>query len=148
MMTETLNRILEKFQKRRTFWAGPVDRKEVEEVFKSMGRSGDEDYIDFVSRFGGGYVGTYPIYGLKLAESMGTVDKSSTVTQLTNTFRKRNWSGTTEWVVFTIDQSGNPIGFAEDNSVWISDAATGQIVKLAESFESFLRKWALRIDPL
>lgn len=47
-------------------------------------------------------------------------------------------------MIFTVDGAGNPIGFAEDRNVWLSDQLDfGQIVKLASGFEDYLLKWCL-----
>lgn len=102
------------------------------------------DYREFILRYGAGLVGTYPIYGLRLAGAMGTIARKRTAIDLTLLFRERAWPGAENWFVFTVDQGGMPIGFATDGSVWISDGDNNQIQKLADDFEDFILKWCLR----
>jgi len=106
------------------------------------------DYREFVVRYGGGIIGTYPIYGLRLAKSMGMVGRKRTAPEINQLFLERNWPGVENWFIFTIDQSGNPIGFASDHSVWISDIAPRQIQKLGSDFEDFVLKWCLRVKDV
>lgn len=103
------------------------------------------DYRDFVLRYGGGLVGTYPIYGLRLAEDMGMIEKKATAPEITEVFRKRKWPAVEGWLVFSVDQSGNPIGLLPDGSVSISDGARAQVQRLSSTFEGFLLKWCLKV---
>lgn len=106
----------------------------------------DPDYREFVLRYGGGIIGAYPVYGLRKAELMGTVGGSWTAPQVTQWFRERRWAGTIDWLVFSLDHGGNPIGFAADGSIWLSDQLDfHQIVRFADGFEDFVLKWCLKL---
>jgi hypothetical protein len=143
MRIETWSLINQGFQKFRSSWAECIGASEFDEAF--VGFPFTPEYRDFVLRYGGGFVGTYPIYGLRLAESMGMIEQKSTAPEITKFFREQKWPGAENWLIFSIDQSGNPIGFDASGAVWISDSLGPAIVKLGDSFEDFLRKWALRI---
>lgn len=146
MNEQTWDLINQKYQQFRTYRASGIDGSEFDQSF--AGFPATVDYREFVLRYGGGLVGTYPIYGLRLAEAMGTIGKQSTAPDITRFFRNREWPAVENWLVFSVDQSGNPVGMAADGTVWISDVAFGQVQKLAETFEDFLLKWALRVkDP-
>jgi hypothetical protein len=146
MNVTTWDAVKERFKRFRSFWGQSVQPDEFDAAFSALG-SPSVDYREFVLRYGGGYVGTYPIYGLRMAESMGKIAGARTAPELTDVFRSRKWPGIEDWLVFSVDQSGNPIGLRPDGAVWISDLEHNQVTSLAESFEAFLRKWALRLDP-
>jgi len=69
------------------------------------------------------------------------------VVDLTNHFRKQQWPGAENWVVFSMDQGGNPIGLDADGRVWLSDRDCCQIVAICQTFEEFLRAYCLLADP-
>ena len=128
--------------------ASPVDSDEFDEAMQSFGPI-DPDYREFVLRYGGGIVGPNPIYGLPKATFMGTVGGKSTAPDLTEWFRAKQWPGIDDWLIFAIDQGGNPIGFAKDGTVWLSDQLDfKQIVQLASGFEEYLLKWCLKVRPV
>jgi hypothetical protein len=108
----------------------------------------ERDYRTFVVCYGGGLVGAYPIYVLALASFMGTVGGARTAPALTEFFRSKAWPEVGDWLVFTVDGFGNPIGFRPDGAVWISDAVHKQVSQLADNFEDFLLKWALGLRPV
>ncbi len=109
----------------------------------------DADYREFVLRYGGAIVGPHPIYGLRKPCFMGTVGGKATATELTLMFRETQWKGIDQWLIFSIDQGGNPIGFAADGAVWLSDQTNfGQVLQIASGFEDYLLKWCLKTRPV
>ena len=63
-----------------------------------------------------------------------------------NYFERSSWPGVADWFIFSIDQGGNPVGFAQDGTVWLSDQLDfKQIVQLASNFEDYLLKWCLKV---
>jgi hypothetical protein len=105
----------------------------------------DPDYREFVLRYGGAIVGPNPIYGLCRPEFMGTVGGKATAPDVTEWFRDKKWVGIDRWLIFSIDQGGNPIGFAPDGTVWLSDQTDfKQIVQIASDFEDYLLKWCFK----
>jgi hypothetical protein len=51
--------------------------------------------------------------------------------------------------VFSIDQGGNPIGFAKTGGVWLSDQLDfQQVMLIASNFEDYLLKWCFNTKPL
>lgn len=148
MRTDTWAAILAKYRQFRSFWAEPVPTGDVDVMLQGLSIQNTDDYREFVARFGGGYVGTYPIYGLRLAESMGSIGGAKTATELTAVFVKKSWPHAKDWLIFSVDQSGSPIGFAHDGSVWISDWGSKSASKLGDDFEHFIRKWGLRVEPM
>jgi hypothetical protein len=124
--------------------AAPVDPADFDRAMSEFGQCVDPDYREFVLQHGGGLVGPTPIYGLRKEEMLGTVAGNATAPELTRYFRSKRWPGVEEWLIFSIDHGGNPIGFATDCSVWLSDQLDfGQIVRLASGFEDYLLKWCL-----
>ena len=53
--------------------ASPVSADEFDRVMAEFGLNIDPDYREFVLRFGGGFVGSEPIYGLRKAALMGNI---------------------------------------------------------------------------
>lgn len=115
---------------------------EIDQASKALGILFPSDYRVFLRRYGGAVVGAYSIIGLRLATPMG--DEERSVVEVTNRFRSQGWPGTSEWVVFSVDLAGNPIGFSADGSVWISDHDEGAIFKVADSFDAFLWRQCLK----
>jgi hypothetical protein len=115
-------------------------------AMKPYGQLVDPDYREFILRYGGGIVGPHPIYGLRKAKSMGMLYGKGTAPELTQAFRDMRWPGVNEWLIFSVDHGGNPIGFAKDQTVWLSDQMDyPQIVKMASGFEDYLLKWCFKV---
>ncbi len=95
-------------------------------------------------RYGGGYIGSYAVAGLRKWAS--AANDGWHVVDQTMHFRKQEWPGTDQWIVFTDDGSGNPIGFDEQGRVWLSDHDSCELVGLELSFDSWIRGWALDRD--
>ncbi len=143
MKPETWDLIEQKYRRSPSYRAIGVSDDEFDRAFVYY--KVPLDYREFVLRYGGGYVGTYPIFGLRLAESMGTIGRKHTAPEITEVYRQRHWPGGDSLLVFSVDQSGNPVGLASDGSVWISDVTSDQVQKLGNDFEEFLLKWGLRV---
>ena len=123
---------------------GPVSEPEFESQIGKSHAGIDRDYREFVLRYGGAIVGPNPIFGLRLARRMSSVQGQTTAPEITRFFREKKWPGVDTWFVFSLEQDFNPIGFAPDNSVWVSDQLEfNQITKIAESFEDYVRRWCL-----
>jgi hypothetical protein len=146
MRNETWELLERQYRRFRTDRAEGVDGSEFDAKF--VGLPVSADYREFVIRYGGALVGNYPIYGLRMAEDMGTVRGKRTAPEITQMFRDLKWQSVENWLVFSIDQSGQPIGMPADGSVLISDRGLGQVQQLADSFEDFLLKWGLRLVPI
>ena len=149
MNEDTWQRIDERFRRRPQARASPVDPAEFDGAMQGLAQKLDPDYREFVLRYGGGLVGPNPIYGLRKAEWMGTIGEVSTAPDLTRLYREKRWPGVEHWFIFSIDQGGNPIGFAPDGTVWLSDQLDyQQIVQLASNFEDYLLKWCFKVRPV
>lgn len=123
----------------------PSDMDSIREASSNLGLPFPDDYVEFVLRYGGGIVGVYPIVGLSLAEAMGKA--FSTVLEINQHYRKQRWPGIVGRVVFSYDQGGNPISFDGSGRIWLVDHDHHQIVCIEPSFEAFLRRWCLEIEP-
>jgi hypothetical protein len=146
MDTKTWRDIDERFQRRPGARASPVDTTEFDRVIGLGNHFIDPDYREFVVRYGGGLIGSSPIYGLRKAEFMGTVGGKSTAPEITNWFKVKRWPGVDQWLVFSIDLGGNPIGFNVDGRVWLSDQADfKEVIEIASGFEDYLLKWCLKM---
>ncbi len=124
--------------------AGAAGADEVRRACHSLGVEPAQDYLEFVVRYGAGIVGPYRIYGLGRAEAMG-VDEASMVA-VTEHYRGPRWPGVEAWLVVSMDHAGNPIGLAEDGTVWLSDHDAGEVVQIASSFEDYLRRQCLHLS--
>lgn len=107
---------------------------EIDAAEKAIGAKFPADYRWFVRRYGGAMVKSLPVLGLRSSEVMG--DQS--VVGETRWFREQGWPLTDKLVIISTDGSGNPIGFASDGRVWISDHDVGTETVIAASFEDFI----------
>jgi cell wall assembly regulator SMI1 len=145
MKSDTLNALERMFHESPVMCAGAVNRTEVGALENQIGFRLPADYREFVERFGGAIVGPFSVYGLKASEAMG--DEESSAVKVTKRFRADAW-GTDKWLVVSMDHSGNPVGLDPDGKIWISDHDARTVEILASSFEEYLRKWCLKLDPL
>lgn len=85
MNRELYNRINIFFSKKENeiFKGNPVSDEEIDEAQKELHVKFSEEYIDFLKKFGGSYVGV-PIYGFNNSEMLS----NQTVVDLTNEFRE------------------------------------------------------------
>src|SRR5262245_23923021 len=114
---ETWETIEERYRRSPETKATAVAAAEFDQAMSVFGTRIDPDYREYVLRYGGGLVGPNPIYGLRRAEWMGAIGGNGTAPDITRWFRDKCWPGTQNWLVFSIDQGGNPIGFATDGTV-------------------------------
>lgn len=144
MDMDTWQRLEQLFSESPVMRAEGVDRAEIESASASLKIPFPEDYIEFIHRYGGAIIGSVSVIGLRHAIPMG-VDEASVV-DVTKRFRDDGWAGTEKWVVISIDHSGNPIGLDAEGVVWLSDHDSGEITRLADSFQSFIRNHCLDED--
>jgi hypothetical protein len=144
MKAETIQALNDGFEKHPVTVAGCVPRPEVDTLEKQIGFRLPEDYKEFVTRYGGGIVGSFSIFGLRAAHAMAVAEASAL--EVTHRFRKFDWEGTSNWLIVSMDLSGNPIGLDPRGKVWISDHDAGGVRELAPNFEEYLRKWCLKLD--
>jgi SMI1/KNR4 family protein SUKH-1 len=116
--------------------AEPVKPTEITAAERKIGIPLAEDYKEFIRRYGGAIVGSFPIYGLRRSEPMG--DDESSFLEVTKSFRQDHWPGTENWVVISTDFDGNPVGLDAEGNVWISDHDARAIQLLAPNFEGYL----------
>ena len=124
--------------------ASGVSDAEIRDAADRLGILFPSDYSEFLVRCGGGHVGSYAIAGLR-RWAFAANDNWDVVAQ-TDAFRRQRFPGTEQWVVFTDDGSGNPIGFDAQGRIWLSDHDSAEFVGLAPSFETWLRTEVLKLD--
>lgn len=146
MRAETLHALDTMFRESPVMCAGTATREEVDQLESSIGFRLPDDYREFVERFGGAIVGPFSVYGVQGSDAMG--DDESSALDVTNRFRSDGWQGTDQWLVVSMDHSGNPVGLDREGKVWISDHDAGAIQELAPTFEDYLRRWCLKLDPV
>jgi hypothetical protein len=95
------------------------------------------DYAEYLRRYGSAQMGHYPIFGPRRSSLMGRIH--GTVVEATRRFRRYHSPESKEWIIFSMDSSGNPIGFDEGGKVWVHHQETGERKAMAESFEAYLR---------
>jgi hypothetical protein len=142
MDNDTWTTLERQFKESPIMRATPATDREIGGAQRQLGCSFHEDYVDFLLRYGGAMVGSYPIFGIHRAHVMGKNFYS--VVDVTRRFRDDRWPGTSDWYVISMDGSGNPIGVDVHGRVWISDHDQGNISLLAPNFETFLIQNALQ----
>src|SRR5690242_17128770 len=122
-MTEGTWGLLEAYRARwRDSLAWPVPATEVDAASAELGLPFPPDYREFVRRYGGGLIGAYPIFGLRISKAMTYADAtSSAVDHETQRYRQQQWPGVSEWLIISSDAGGNPIGIARNGQVWVSN---------------------------
>ena len=146
MKTDTLTTLEAMFQRHPVMGAEPVARAEIDALETSIGFQLPADYREFVEKFGGAIVGPFSIYGLRAARAMGAGESSAL--KVTDRFRADGWPGVEKWLVVSMDQAGNPVGLDASGRILISDHDAGAVQPLASSFEEYLRKWCLKLEPI
>ena len=134
----------------RMFSASPVMRAddspsgdEVDAASERLGVQFPSDYREFVLKFGGAMVGPYPVFGLRPVDAME--DSRWSVVEISESIRTK-LQAASNWVVFSEDHSGNPIGFDGSGSVFVYDHDFGGETKLADSFEDYVRTQCLKLS--
>jgi len=122
----------------------PGSEEEVEEVRTWLRRPLPTDYRDCLLRYGGAFVGQYPIYGVHQVRAMGA--GKLRVREVNEDFRQKGWPHVDEWLIVSEDGYGNPIGIADDGRVLSWDHDLGGIHELGSSFEDFLRRELERLE--
>jgi hypothetical protein len=121
-------------------YGGSCAIEEINKAQNQLNLTFQNDYIQFLNKYGGGGVGSHYIYGLRKISLMD--DECWSVIQNTNFYKHdQKWPDIDDWYIISDDGRGNPIGCKPDGSVWLSDHDAGfEQVKLADNFEEFLHK--------
>lgn len=136
MRPSTWERLEADFRKYPILRGEPVPPEEVARASVELGLQFPDDYRDFVIRYGGAMVGPYPVYGLRPCEVIG---RTYSVVEVNRRYRADPWPGIDDWLIISDDHAGNPMGFAPDGHVWVSDHDDGcRIHLVATDFEAFL----------
>lgn len=118
-----------------------VPNKEIVFASQTLGIPFDPDYIEFIHRYGGAIVGPYRVYGLRRAEAMG-IREGSVIDQTLRVWQE-DWLGVDNWLIISGDHAGNPFGLDKAGTVWLSDHDFGEVVRIADNFEDFIRRVCL-----
>ena len=137
MKEETLKHLRKDFGLHPVTVGEPVPEEEITALEQDAGFPLPDDYKEFVREFGGGIVGPFSIYGLRAADAMG--DDEASAMDVTNQFRADGWEEVENWLVFSSDHAGNPIGIDRNGKIWINNHDTGSIENIADNFEDYLR---------
>ena len=120
---------------------GEVSAEAFAEAFAAFPFPIDPDYRAFVLRHGGGEVGSYRFFGLILPPSMNPhASGARTAPEMTEAFRRHGWPHVDQWLVFTTDAAGYPVGFRPDGTVALATGDTGEVHPLEDNFERFVRR--------
>lgn len=111
----------------------PIPSRELRDRLAAVGVVPDEDYEEFVGRWGGCFVGV-PVHAWSNASILG---RESCI-ELTAGAREA-YGSLIDGVVIADDGSGNPIWIAADGTVRLFDHDNGNaVVELAPDFRSLL----------
>lgn len=138
---ERLDAMFAEFPVMRAEEVPPSD--EISSASKQVGVRFPSDYREFIARYGGAIVGPYPVFGLRASAVME--DGRWSVIDITDEIRRTGIDSVADWIVFSEDHSGNPIGMDIRGKVWIYDHDFGGVSELASNFEDFLRKQCLKV---
>ncbi|QKG83921.1 SMI1/KNR4 family protein [Kroppenstedtia pulmonis] len=118
-------------------FGGQVSEEEVEKAEGILGVKIQDDYKEFIRRFGAGCVGQAVILGLREAEFFPT----PSFIEESLDFRKHLPSAYSKMVVIGVDGAGNPIGFIYPSEmIFVYDHDFGGRYDLANSFEDYILK--------
>jgi len=138
---DTLRELDAIYARHPTLKAGELSDSELQVASAEIGLSFPEDYREFLLRYGAAIVGPYPIFGLRDVEPMGAV---GSVVDINDAFHRER-PDLSDWLIFSNDLAGNPIGLLSDGSVWLADHEFGEIVRQADGFEDFIRGVCLKL---
>ncbi len=112
----------------------PVPAAEVRARLAEIGAPADAGYVDFLSRWGGCFVGV-PVHGWGNASILG----NETVVELTRAARAEFGDGVIDGLVIADDGAGNPIWISSTGPVKLVDHNSGfEVVELAPSFAAWI----------
>jgi hypothetical protein len=141
MTEDTWSRLDAVFAEFPALKAEPVPAGEVAAASARLGRSFPDDYSLFIARYGSAIVGPYPVFGLRPAEPLGN---DWSVIDINRRYRADKWPGVEDWLIFSADNSRNPVGFDSAGRVLLSDHDLGDTTVVAEGFEDSLPEHCLR----
>ena len=120
-------------------FAGSGSTELVNKAEAELGIKFNNDYKEFLLKYGGACIGSKFIYGINKHRDM---DKElNNVVFVTKFYRNQDWPDIDDWYIISDDFDGNPIGIDPEGKVWLSDHDSGfEKIKLADSFEEFLYK--------
>jgi hypothetical protein len=118
-----------------SLYGSPVSPDLILEAETDLNFSFPEDYKDFLLNFGSGIVRSFPILGLSPTPAMGN---DWSVLEETKRFWLDEIPEIKEVVVFSIDLSGNPIGFKNDGTIWFFDHNSSSNERINNNFEDFI----------
>jgi hypothetical protein len=143
MRDETWQALEDLFSRTPILKAGAVDLDEIVAAEQEVGIPLGADYREFVHRYGGAFVGPFPVFGLRKALPMGRNEVS--FVEVTKTFRQQGWPGVEKWAVISKDHAGNPVGLDAEGKVWIYDHDARAVQLIATTFEAYLRRQCLHL---
>ena len=144
MNKDTVDRLDQMFAESPLIRAGDAPAKdEVNAAAHEIGLPFPEGYREFLLRYGGAMVGPYPVFGLRPSDVME--DDRWSVVDVTSEVRSSGLDGVSNWIVFSEDHAGNPVGMDGDGKVWIFDHDFGGVTELAASFEEYIRIQCLKL---
>ncbi len=137
MTIDVLSKIQDEFQRYPVMrGAHPSCEDAVGSIEEFFGCRLPAAYRRFLLMFGGGIVGSYPIYGTTRAEPMDA--HLWHVIEVTKSFRQQAWPGAEDVLVISEDLGGNPIYLTKDGRIETYDHDSDKHEQLAEDFYGFL----------
>lgn len=116
----------------------PVDFQEIIQAEKDLDVNFDEDYVEFLTLFGGSFVGL-PIYGFKNSEMLS----DQTIVDLTKEFREsyaleNRFDQIQKSYVISIEGNGDPMIINSEGEVLIYNHDDDVLEQIATSFEKLI----------
>jgi hypothetical protein len=144
MSPDTLHRLDAMFAELPIMRADDVPSEaEIAEAEWEIGVPISKDDREFLLRYGGGMVGSYPIFGLRPVDVMG-INRWS-VLDVTREYRSDGAPSVERWVVISEDHGGNPLGMDAVGAIWIHDHDFGGLSAIAGSIEEYIRVNCLKL---
>ena len=126
------------FKENPTLLGVAATNEEIENAEKELHLTIDNDYKEFILKFGGAYAGI-AIYAFKNGTSIGKETIIDLTMNARNLFNTANlFPEINNCLVFSDDGAGNPIAIAPNGEVILFDYDTEEKQTLANSFEKLI----------
>ena len=140
MEKQLINRLTNFLSQNELFKGMPATADQIFQAEKNLNVTLDEDYKEFISLFGGSYVGV-PVYGFNNCEMIS----NESVVELTEDFRSsyghdNRWPKISQRYVISISGNGDPIIIDKDGKIKIYFHDSNEEEVLADSFHELIEK--------
>lgn len=140
MKTEIVDRIKDFLSENELFSGKPASEEQIGEAEKQLGITLDSDYKEFISLFGGSYVGV-PVYGFNNCDMLSDEDIIELTLSLRRDYKAGDrWPTLNDSYVISMTGNGNPIVINLQGKVIMYLHDNNEEKLLTNSFEELIDK--------